>query len=114
MSELHILAWLPPLLPLLGAAWIATRIVARINPGEAGEKQTSLVLSIASGGALLCLLLLDLLALFNGPPGNIKVLNWLQVAEYNIDLAFMLDGFGLAMATLVALIAFMIIRFSIN
>ena len=105
MSELNVMVWLAPLLPLLGAAWIGIQIVARINPGEAGEKQTSLVLSVASGGALLCLLLLDLLALFSGPPGNIKVLNWLQVDEYSIDLAFMLDGFGLiAFASLTPMI----------
>ena len=114
MSELNDLAWLAPLLPLLAAAWIGIGIVARVNLGEAGEKQTSLVMSIASGGALLLLLLLDLLAVINGPPGKIHLLGWLQVDEYSIDLAFILDGFALAVATLVALIAFLSIRFSIN
>lgn len=114
MSELNNLVWLAPLLPMLAAAWIGIATIARLNLGEAGEKQTSLVISIASSGALLLLLLLDLLALINGLPGTIQVANWLQVGEYHIDLAFMLDGFGLSVATLVALIAFLSIRFSIN
>lgn len=114
MAELNTLVWLAPLLPLLAAAWIGIATIARLNQGEAGEKQTSLVLSIASGGALLLLLLLDALSLIDGLPGTIQVVNWLQVGAYHIDLAFMLDGFGLAVATLVALIAFLSIRFSIN
>lgn len=114
MSELYKLVWLIPLLPLLAAAWIAMATIARLNLGETGEKQTSLIMSIASGGALVVLLLLDALALINGPPGAIHIFTWLQVGEYYIDLAFLLDGFGLAVATLVALIAFLSIRFSVN
>jgi len=114
MSELNKLVWMAPLLPMLAAAWIAMATIARLNLGEKGEKQTSQLISLASGGALLLLMLLDVLALINGVPGTIQVANWLRVGEYHIDLAFMLDGFGLAVATLVALIAFLSIRFSIN
>ncbi len=114
MAELNNLVWLAPLLPLLAAGWIGIATIARLNSGEAGEKQTSLVISIASGGALLLLLLVDVMSLINGLPGIVQVGNWLRVGEYHIDLAFMLDGFGLAVATLVALIAFLSIRFSIN
>ena len=47
-----------------GAGYIGSHVVRQL--GEAGEKQTSLIISIASGSALILLLLLDLLALING------------------------------------------------
>jgi len=80
MSELNKLVWMAPLLPMLAAAWIAMATIARLNLGEKGEKQTSQLISLASGGALLLLMLLDVLALINGVPGTIQVANWLRIS----------------------------------
>ncbi|VAX08733.1 NADH-ubiquinone oxidoreductase chain L-like protein, cluster 1 [hydrothermal vent metagenome] len=104
-----------PLLPVLAALWIALGYLSGRNCGEAGEGQTSIV---AVGSVLLSLfglLWLDVQTLLTGvAPGYIIVANWFGVAEVQFQISFLLDAFALGMATLVALLALLGLRFSVN
>lgn len=114
MPELSSLIWLAPMLPLLAALWTGISMIIGHQQGEAGEKATALIVSAASGGAFLLLAVTGLVSLFMGAPGEIFVGNWLRVGSYHINISFLLDGFALLSAVVVALIAFLSIRFSIN
>jgi len=106
--------WLIPLLPLLAAAWIALGYVLGGNRGEASEKETSRV--AVGAAALSCSLAaaLGVQALIEGAPGQLLVAPWLASGDYTIDISFTLDRLGLALAVLVAFLALLTIRFSVN
>jgi len=107
-------AWLIPLFPILAGVWIAVGYLAGWNRGEPGEKETA---KVALGGAALSLLLataLGLEALFNGVPGQVTLGRWLESGAFHIDIAFTLDPLGLALTLLVAVLAFLTVKFSIN
>ena len=111
---MHRLAILVPLLPLLAAALIGIGYLTGLNRGEAGERQTR---RIAVGAALLSLLLIllvDACALLQGVPGQLLYGTWLQSGAYTVQLSFTLDALGLSMATLVALLSVLTLRFSVN
>ena len=106
--------WLIPFIPMLAALIIAVGFISGKNRGEAGEKQTTL---IANGAALLSLVIvlaIDLHALVIGVPGQIQVAQWFSSGDYQVNLSFYLDTFALVMMTLVAVIAVLMIRFSVN
>ena len=107
-------AWLIPLLPLLAATWIAVGYLFGWNRGEAGEKETARV--AVGAGALSALLAaaLGLQAVIQGAPGQITLLRWLESGSYRIDIAFTLDALGLSLTLLVALLAFLTLKFSVN
>ena len=107
-------AWLIPLLPLLAAAWIALGYIFNFNRGESGEAQTSRTAITAITLSLLLVLFLDGVALLYGAPGQIRFMPWLESGDYRVLISFTLDTLGLVMATLVALIALLTIRFSVN
>lgn len=107
------LAWLIPFLPLLAAAVIGLGYLAGVNRGEAGERQTGRIAVGAAALSLLLVLILDGLALLHGAPGQVRLGSWLHSGEYDIRLSFLLDPTGLAMATLVALLALLTLRFSV-
>ncbi|MCW8918275.1 MAG: proton-conducting transporter membrane subunit [Gammaproteobacteria bacterium] len=113
--------WIAPVvvlavvLPLLAALAIGVGYLLGGNHGEAGERGTSRLALSASGLSLLGLLGLDLQALLAGAtPGQVVLGEWLVVGDYRLLLSFTLDPLGLAMGTLVALIAFLTLRFSVN
>ena len=108
------IAWLIPLLPLLAALWIGINLVAGRNLGEAGERPSAWIVFGATLGSLLLLLILDLRALFQGAPGQLVFSSWLSSGSYQVLISFTLDSFALAMATLVALLCLITIRFSID
>jgi len=108
------LAWLIPALPLLAAAGIGLGYISGRNRGEAGEGFTAGLASSAAALALLLLLATDLLALQQGVPGQVSHGIWLHSGDYVIRLSFNLDALGLSLATLVALISLLTLRFSIN
>ena len=56
----------------------------------------------------------DLLALLQGPPGQIDFGSWLSSGEYDIRISFTLDTLGLSMTSLVALLSLLTLRFSVN
>jgi len=106
--------WLVPLLPLLATLTLACDYLLRGNRGEAAERLTARIAIGATGLSLLGLLLLDLLALTHGAPGSIVVAPWFASGEIQINWSFLADGLGLSFATLVALIALLTLRFSVN
>lgn len=107
-------AWLIPLLPVLAAAWIAVGCVLGRNRGEAGEKETARVAVGAAGLSLLMAAGLGVQALFQGAPGQVFTATWLASGHYRIDISFTLDRLGLSLTTLVAFLALLTIRFSVN
>ena len=104
--------WLVPLLPLLAAALIAVRLLLRRGGGDAGEPITAGIASAAALGALLLLLVLDLAALGGALPERVAFAEWLRIGTVPVRLSFMLDAYSLPSATLVALIAWIALRFS--
>ncbi|HEY0720066.1 MAG TPA: proton-conducting transporter membrane subunit [Gammaproteobacteria bacterium] len=104
-----------PLLPMVAALLIALRLVAGAACDDAAERGVVRLTLWASGLALVVLLGLDLRALWLGAaPGQLRFGTWLASGDYHFPISLMLDTLGLAMATLVALIAFLTLRFSVN
>jgi formate hydrogenlyase subunit 3/multisubunit Na+/H+ antiporter MnhD subunit len=114
---LKLIALIPliPLLPLLAAFWIAVGYLFGANRGEKGERMTGRIALSASALSLLLILVIDGVSLFYGVvPGQVVLGQWLAVGEYQVLFSFTLDALGLAMTTLVALLAFLAQRFSVN
>ena len=108
------LVLLVPLLPLLAAAWIGAGVLGGWNRGETGERATAAVAVGASTLSLLVLAALDVLALIQDPPGQVVLGTWLASGDYQVRVSFTLDALGLSLATLVALLCLMTLRFSVN
>lgn len=106
------LVWLVPLLPLVAAAIIGLHLLARRSSGDAQEPDIAGLASGAALGALVFLLVADLSALYNGVPGQLRGADWLTVGGMPISLSFLLDATSLPIATLVALIGWVTLRFS--
>lgn len=106
--------WLIPIIPMLAAAWIAVGYVFNFNRGESGEKQTALTAMTASFISLVLILIQDVYAIIDRAPGQIRFSPWIESGEYRVYISFTLDHLGLLMATLVAVISLLIIKFSIN
>ena len=107
-------AWLIPLLPLLAAAWIAGAYVLLGNRGEAGERATARVAVGAAALSLGLAVLTGMQALVMGPPGQVRVGSWLVSGDLRVDIVFTLDALGLALLLLVAFVALITLRFSVN
>ncbi|HPT50454.1 MAG TPA: proton-conducting transporter membrane subunit [Accumulibacter sp.] len=101
---------LVPLLPLLAALAIAFRLLR--GHGEAQEAVTAGVATAAALGALLLLLVLDLAALVREAAAVTILDDWLHIGAVPVRLSFILDAYSLPIATLVALIAWIALRFS--
>lgn len=108
------IAWLVPLIPWLAAAWIGFGRLTGTNVGEAGEPKTARSAVGAIGLSLLLLLGLDGIALVEGAPGYVRFAPWLESGSYRVNIDFLLDGLALAVATLIALVAFLVTRFSVT
>lgn len=109
----HLIA-LVPLLPLLAAFWIGMAYLCGSNRQEEGERDTANIAQFAAALSLLLLLAIDLQAMLYGAPGQIVSGAWFSSGRVRLDISFTLDTLGLAMATLVAFIAFLTLRFSVN
>jgi NADH:ubiquinone oxidoreductase subunit 5 (subunit L)/multisubunit Na+/H+ antiporter MnhA subunit len=105
---------LVPLLPLLASLWIAIGYAFAGNRGEAGEKSTARIALFASVLSLLLILVIDLHAVIFGAPGQVLLGEWFAAGNYRFNISFMLDPLGLAMATLVAFVVLLTMRFSVN
>jgi NADH:ubiquinone oxidoreductase subunit 5 (subunit L)/multisubunit Na+/H+ antiporter MnhA subunit len=108
------LIFMVPILPMLSALWIALSYSLGNNRGEAGEKLT---VTLASSGllvSLILILLIDFIAIFFGVPGEIIIGEWLHSGDYQVLFNFYLDSFALSFATLIALVSYLGVRFSIN
>jgi NADH:ubiquinone oxidoreductase subunit 5 (subunit L)/multisubunit Na+/H+ antiporter MnhA subunit len=105
---------LVPVLPLLAALLIILLHLAGPARGEAGEPLTARITLLASGLSLLTLLGLDAFALFTSAPGQVRVGDWFASGALRLPLSFTLDGLSLGFASLVAFIALVTLRFSVN
>ncbi|MBL8394390.1 MAG: hypothetical protein JNK99_06485 [Candidatus Accumulibacter sp.] len=104
--------WLVPLLPLLAALLIALLLLSRRATGDAGEPLSAGIASGSALGALLLLLLFDLAALGGGAAKQLAFGEWLHIGVVPVHLSFVLDAYSLPAATLVALLAWITLRFS--
>ena len=114
MNALIETAWLIPVIPLLSAFVISAGYVIGFNRGERGEVFTSRVSQLAVLASLIMMLLLDFHAITSSVPGHIVFGEWMHSGDYRINFGFSLDVLGLTMGTLMALISFLTIRFSVN
>jgi len=106
--------WLIPLLPLLSAVLLAVFTLFNLFQGEAGEKVTVAILLSALSLSFFLLIGLDILFLTSTLPNTIIAGTWFQSGDYQINFSFILDGYSLIMATQVALICLITVRFSVN
>lgn len=102
-----------PLPPFAAALWIGLWIPLRPNRGEAAEGPTARVALAAAVISLIAVLGADLLALLQGPPGQVRLGTWLASGGLEIPLSLTLDPLGLLLATLVAVICLGTLRFSV-
>ncbi len=113
-SSIYALVVLVPLLPWLAAVWIAAlRVVGRARR-PAGERPTIIASLGASAMVLVVLLVLDVIAVLKGAPGQVRLGEWFSSGELTIELSFTLDGLSLALSTLAAFISLLTMRFSVN
>ena len=108
------IGWMIPLFPLAAAMWIAVGYVFGLNRGESGEKHTAMAATAGAAISLALLLVIGVTALFSGIPGEVVNGEWLRSGEYSIHLILQLDTLSLTFGIIVALIALMTIRFSVN
>lgn len=105
---------LVPLLPLLAALLTGARVLLGRVAGDAAERPTARLAELAAFGSLLWLLALDAYALRHGWPGHHVLVTWFAAGHWAATLSFLLDALSLPMATLVALIGWLVTRFSAN
>lgn len=114
MNNLLAFVWLIPVLPLLAAGLIALRILRGGAVGDAAEPPTARLALGALLGALLLMLVFDVNALLDGVPGQVGVGAWFSSGSFVVPLSFTLDALALAFGTLVAAVAFLTVKFSVN
>jgi len=104
--------WLVPALPLLAALVTGARMLLGRTGGDAAERLTARLTELAALAALLLLLLIDLSVLWHGWPGQQIVGTWFAAAHWQGRISFLLDALSLPVATLTALIGWLVVRFS--
>ncbi len=105
---------LVPTLPWLAALWIALNRVAGRNRDVFGERATFLPTLGASVAALLILVVLDVAALRNGVPGQVRLGDWFASGNYVVGIGFAVDGLSLSLGTLTAFLSLLVVVFSVN
>ncbi len=103
-----------PFLPLLAAGLIAVRILLGRDKGDSAEPGTA---RIAIGASLLNLAILaafDISMLPNGASGQVVLAEWFASGVVHLNLSFVVDGLALPVATLVAFVGVVALRFSQN
>lgn len=106
--------WLVPALPLLAAVVNSLRVLLGGGRGDAGEPLTARLTTLAAFAGLVLLLAIDALALAHGAPGHRVLAVWFASAEWQGTFSFLLDRVSLPIATVFALIGWLVTRFSIN
>ena len=108
------LAPLVPLAPLLAALGIGAYLLWTQPQGDAAERPTARMATGAAALSLLGMLALDAASLLQDAPGTMNFGTWFAAGKLEIPLSLTLDALSLPLATLVALIAFLTLRFSAN
>ena len=103
-----------PLLSLLAAAVTGLRLLLGRVQGDATEPLTARLASLSAFSALLLLLAIDLSAVLYGLPGHRMLGVWFSGGHWAANISFLLDELSLTVATLVALIGWLVMRFSAN
>ncbi len=103
-----------PLLSLLAAFAIALHVLSGKAVGDEGETLTTRISTTVAGIVLLLLLFCDVVVLLTGAPGLITIGQWFASSEFVFPLSFAIDGASLALATGVAFIGWVTIRFSVH
>lgn len=106
--------WLVPTLPLIAVIINGGRVLLGRAQGDAAEPLTARLSELSALSGLLLLLAIDLLALLQGAPGHLRLGRWFGAGEWEISVSFMLDPLALSVATLTALIGWLVMRFSAN
>ena len=106
--------WLVPSLPLLALSITSLRVLLGRAKGDASEPLTARLCSLAAFGGLFFLLAIDLLALLDQPPGHRVVADWFAGSNWQGSFSYLMDELSLSLATLVALIGWLVMRFSAN
>jgi formate hydrogenlyase subunit 3/multisubunit Na+/H+ antiporter MnhD subunit len=106
--------WLVPGLPLLAVVINGARVLLGRANGDAAEPLTARLSSLAAFGGLLLLLAIDGLALSQGAPEHRVLGHWFGSGNWAGTFSFMLDRLSLTLATLTALIGWLVVRFSAN
>ncbi len=102
------------LLPLLGSLAVAVHILSGEARGDAGERATIWFAQGSVLAALLGLLGLDGLSLAAGvAPGTLLLGTWFESGTFGFSIAFDADTKALAFATLIALVGWATVRFSV-
>jgi NADH:ubiquinone oxidoreductase subunit 5 (subunit L)/multisubunit Na+/H+ antiporter MnhA subunit len=105
---------LVPLFSLLVSALIGLRLLLGTAKGDAAEPLTARLSSLAALAALLLLLAIDLSVYFAGWPGHQVVFVWFASGHWQATISFLLDDLSLPVATVVALIGWLVMHFSAN
>jgi NADH:ubiquinone oxidoreductase subunit 5 (subunit L)/multisubunit Na+/H+ antiporter MnhA subunit len=108
------LSVLVPLAPLLAALAIAAGRLIRTGDGDAAERPTACIATASVAVSLLLMLALDAAALAQVLPDRVHIGAWFVSGRFEVPISFALDTLSLALGTLVALIAFLGLRFSVN
>jgi hypothetical protein len=90
------------------------RVLLGRGHGDAAEPLTAHLSSLAALGGFLLLLAIDVLALRHGVPGHRVLAVWFASGNWQGTFSFLLDGLSLTLATLTALIGWLVVRFSAN
>jgi NADH:ubiquinone oxidoreductase subunit 5 (subunit L)/multisubunit Na+/H+ antiporter MnhA subunit len=112
LRDLADLVWLVPALPLLAAVLVGCRQLLGGASGDAAERLTAGLSELAALAALLLLVLIDLSVIWHGWPGHRVIGTWFAAANWHGNLSFLLDALALSVATLSALIGWLVVRFS--
>lgn len=107
------LAALVVLAPFSAAAWIGLGLAFGRDRGEAAEVPTARAAIAGAGAALLALLVLDVIALAAGAPGQVHLGTWIESGSISVAVSFTLDPLALTLATLAAAICLATLRFSV-
>lgn len=108
------LSVLVPVLPAAAALLIALLHVLGPARDEAGEKLTASITLLMIFPVLALLMIVDVAALMGGMPGQVVLGEWFVSGELKLPISLTLDRLSLGFATLVAFIAAVTLKFSIN
>ena len=106
--------WLVPALSLLVVVINAARLLLGRAHGDAAEPLTARLSSLAALAGLLLLIGIDISALLDGAPGHRILTTWFGNGNWRVNVSFLLDAVSLPLATLTALIGWLVMRFSAN
>jgi NADH:ubiquinone oxidoreductase subunit 5 (subunit L)/multisubunit Na+/H+ antiporter MnhA subunit len=103
-----------PALPLLAALLIAGLYLAGPARGEAGEALTARITlaAILLAGAIMAAL--GAAALLHGAPGQVRIGEWFASGNLQLPVSFTLDALSLGFGCLIAFIAMVTLKFSVN